>query len=249
MKLKGRVAVVSGAERGIGSAIAIRLAQEGAAVVVNYIASLEDATRVVARIEEAGGRAVACKADVADLASQERLLAVADSFGPLSILVNNAAVQVHEPVLASQEATWQKTHDVNLKASYFLSVLAAQKMQATGGGSIVCISSIHDVRPLRDRAIYAITKAAVTMLVKSLALELSPMGIRVNGIAPGAILTDMNRGVLRDPEQRERLLARIPMGRLGDPEDIAGPVAFLASSDAAYVNGSTLYVDGGLLLS
>ena len=248
MRLKDKVAVVTGASRGIGRGIAVRLAKEGVVVIVNYNSSANEAAQVVSEIEQAGGRAIAHKADVGDLESHDALLAECDQFGGIDILVNNAGIEVLEWSLEVTPTAWDKTHDVNLKGCYFLSCRAARAMKGRGG-KIICISSVHDVQPLRRRSAYSSSKGGLLMMVKSLALELAQFGINVNGVSPGAILTDMNRASLEDPAGRERMLARIPAGRIGNPEDIAGAVAFLASSDADYIHGTTIYVDGGLLLS
>jgi glucose 1-dehydrogenase len=248
MRLKDKVALVTGGGRGIGRGIAARLAKEGAVVIVNYNSSANEAAQVVAEIEQAGGRAIAYQADVGNLESHDGLLAVCEQFGGIDILVNNAGLEVLEWCLEVTPAAWDKTHDVNLKGCYFLSCKAAKAMKGRGG-KIICISSVHDVQPLRRRAAYSSSKGGLLMMVKSLALELAQFGINVNGISPGAILTDMNRASLEDPAGRERMLSRIPAGRIGNPEDIAGAVAFLASSDSDYIHGTTIYVDGGLLLS
>jgi glucose 1-dehydrogenase len=249
MRLKDKVAIVTGAGRGIGRAIALAYAREGASVVVNYNRSHNAADDAVQQIRDAGGSAIAVRADIACLDDHDTLLAATlQAFGALHILVNNAGVEVNEPVLESRPATWDHTLDVNLKGAYFLSVKAAEAMRRTGGGKIVNISSVHDVEPLRDRAIYSISKGGLLMMTKSLALELAPHHIRVNAIAPGAILTDMNRAHLEQPARRERLLAQIPLQRVGDPEDIAGAAIYLASKESDYVTGTTIYVDGGLLL-
>jgi glucose 1-dehydrogenase len=249
MRLKDKVAIVTGAGRGIGRAIAIGYAREGARVVVNYSRSQQAAEEAVDEIRAAGGRAIAVRADVARIDAHapliERTLA---EFGALDILVNNAGVEIHEPVLESTPETWEHTVAVNLKGAYFLGCAAARVMARAGGGKIVNISSVHDVEPLRNRAIYSITKGGLLMLVKSLALELAEHNIHVNAISPGAILTDMNRKHLTDPPRRERLLAQIPMKRIGDPQDIVGAAVFLASPESDYVTGTTIYVDGGLLL-
>lgn len=248
MRLKGKVALVTGAGRGIGAAVAVRLAMEGAAVAANYGRSGPEAEEVVRRIQGAGGTAFAIQADIGDVNGHSALIdTVIDRFGSLDILVNNAGIEVHERVLDATQTTWEKTMDVNLKGAYFLSSRTASKMKP--GSSIVCISSVHDARPLRERAIYSMTKGGMLMMVRALALELAPFGINVNGIAPGAILTDMNRGSLEDSLRCDRLLARIPAGRIGTPDDIAGVTAFLCSPDATYMHGAMLYVDGGLLLS
>jgi glucose 1-dehydrogenase len=162
--------------------------------------------------------------------------------------VNNAGIEFHEPFLQASVPTWERTLGVNLRGPYFLSRVAAEVMRRSGGGKIINISSVHDVTPLRDRAIYSISKGGMAMLVKSLALELAEYNIHVNAISPGAILTDMNRESLSDPTRRARLLDQIPLGRIGRAEDIVGAAVYLASPESDYVTGSTLYVDGGLLL-
>jgi glucose 1-dehydrogenase len=249
VRLRGKVAIVTGAGRGIGRAIAVGYAREGAAVVVNYSRSQEAAEAAVREILAAGGRAIAVRADVGNLDEHDRLIdETRAAFGGLDILVNNAGIEINEPVLESTSATWEKTVAVNLQGAYFLAVRAARVMVGSRGGKIVNISSIHDVEPLRNRAIYSITKGGLLMLVKSLALELAEHKIYVNGISPGAILTDMNRAHLTDPPRRERLMANIPLKRIGDPEDIVGAAVFLASAESDYVTGTTIYVDGGLLL-
>ena len=249
MRLKDKVAIVTGAGRGIGRAIAIAYAREGARVVVNYGRSQQAAEDAVEEIRAAGGRAVAVQADIAEIDAHasliERTLA---EFGAVDILVNNAGVEINEPVLESTPETWEQTVSVNLKGAYFLACAAARVMARGGGGKIVNISSVHDVEPLRNRAVYSITKAGLLMLVKSLALELAEYNIHVNAISPGAILTDMNRKHLTDPARRERLLTQIPLKRIGDPRDVEGAAVFLASAESDYVTGTTIYVDGGLLL-
>jgi glucose 1-dehydrogenase len=248
VRLDGKVAIVTGGGGGIGRAIAIGYAREGAAVVVDD--RLPDAAEAtVHRIRAAGGKAVAVSVDVSDLNAHDALIATAlNEFGTLNILVNNAGVEFHEPVLKASPEIWEKTLGVNLKGAYFLSCKAASVMMRFGGGKIVHISSVHDVEPLRDRAIYSISKAGVMMLVKSLALELAEFKIHVNAISPGAVLTDMNRMGLSDPAEFAKLLELIPIKRIGEPEDIVGAAVFLACSESDYVTGTTIYVDGGLLL-
>ena len=250
MRLKDRVAIVTGGGRGIGQAISIGLAREGAAVVVNYCRSAGLAEEVVNRIRASGGRAVAIPADVQELGEHDRLVSSAlEHFGCLSILINNAGIEIHEPFLKASVETWDRTLGVNLKGPYFLSQKAAEAMIRFGGGKIINISSVHDVVPLRNRAIYSITKGGMMMMTKSLALELGEHRINVNSISPGAILTDMNRKSLSESGNLARVLNKIPWKRIGEAEDIVGAAVFLSSSESDYVTGSTLYVDGGMLLS
>ena len=249
MRLEGKVAIVTGAGRGIGRAIAIGYAREGASVVVNYSRSAEAAEEVVQSIRSAGGKAIAVRADVSNLAEHDALLAAAtDEFGALDILVNNAGIEFNEPVLEAKESTWNQTIGVNLKGAYFLCCKAAAIMVRAGRGKIIAVSSVHDVQPVRNRAIYSITKGGMMMLVKSLALELADLNVHVNAISPGAILTDMNRAHLTQPARRERMIGMIPMKRIGEPEDLIGVAVFLASPESDYVTGTTIYVDGGLIL-
>jgi len=249
MRLKDQVAIVTGAGRGIGVAIAKGLAREGAAVVVNYSRSATEAAEVVRDIHEAGGNAVAVQADVKELADHDRLVSAAlGSFGRLDILVNNAGIEFRQPFLTTTVDQWDLTLGVNLKGVYFLSQKCAQVMMRTGGGKIINISSVHDTVPLSNRSAYAVSKGGLAMLTKSLALELAEHKINVNAISPGAILTEMNREHLSAPEVRARLLSRIPWNRLGEVDDCVGAAVFLASLESNYVTGATLYVDGGLLL-
>lgn len=249
MRLKGKVAIVTGAGRGIGRAIAIGYAREGAAVILNYSKSEEAAEETRKCIHAARGQAVAIRADVSNVAEQDALVAAAlQEFGAIHILVNNAGVEVHEGVLQASLETWDRTMSVNLKGAYFLSCKAAPAMARAGGGKIINISSVHDTEPLRERSVYSISKGGMFMMTKSLALELAEKNICVNSISPGAILTDMNRASLADPVKRERMISQIPLRRIGSPEDIVGAAVFLASPESDYVTGATLYVDGGLLL-
>ncbi|OHE82911.1 MAG: hypothetical protein A2107_06085 [Verrucomicrobia bacterium GWF2_62_7] len=247
--LKGRVAIVTGASRGIGRAIAVGLAREGAAVVVNYVSKAAAADEVVSEIRAAGGEAVAVQANVGNLAQHERLIAAAhERFGRIDILVNNAAMTHRQPFLDATAEAWDETMGVNLKGVYFLSQAVARVMTAQRSGKIINISSVHDVRAMLNNSIYNITKAGLVMLTKSLALELADKGIQVNCVSPGAILTDETRDRLADPEHRARVLAKIPSRRVGEPEDVVGAVVLLASAGSDYITGTTLYVDGGMLL-
>jgi glucose 1-dehydrogenase len=249
-RLRDRVAIVTGAGKGIGAALAKGLAREGAAVVVNYSRSAKEAKEVVDGIVAAGGRAIAVQVDVQKLTEHQRLISAAiDQFGGLDILVNNAGLEYRESFLTTTEEQFDHTLGVNLKGVYFLSQKAAQVMVRAGkGGKIINISSCHDTVPLNLRSAYGVSKGGLAMLTKSLALELAEYKINVNSLSPGAILTEMNSAALSVPEVRARLVSRIPWSRLGDVEDCVGACVFLASQEADYVTGTTLYVDGGLLL-
>lgn len=247
--LTGRVAIVTGGSRGIGRAIALGMARAGASVVVNYAVNQEAAAEVVGEIVAAGGSAVDVRSDVGDVSQHERLIAAArERFGRLDILVNNAATTRREPFLEATPGAWDETMGVNLKGVYFLSQAAARLMEGQRSGKIINISSVHDERPMADNSVYNISKAGLVMLTKSLALELAKKGIQVNCVSPGAILTDETRDRVSDPIRRSRVLAKIPANRIGDPEDVVGAVVMLASPASDYVTGTTVYVDGGMLL-
>jgi glucose 1-dehydrogenase len=249
MRLKNRVAIVTGAGRGIGAAVAKGLAAEGAAVIVNYSRSAAQAEDVAREIRTAGGRAEPVQADVSDLASHDHLISTAlDRFGRLDILVNNAGIEFREPFLEAKAENWDLTFGVNLKGAYFLSQHAARSMLRTGGGKILNISSIHDDVPIRNLSIYSITKGGMKMLTKSLAYELAEHHINVNSLSPGAILTDINREAFSNDAYRARVIEKIPWRRIGDPGDLVGAAVFLCSAESDYVTGATLYVDGGILL-
>jgi glucose 1-dehydrogenase len=249
MKLGGKVAIITGGSRGIGRAIALALAREGAGVVVNYVAAAASAAEVVAAIRAAGGQAVEVQGDVGDLSHHGRILAAAvERFGRLDILVNNAGMARRQPFLEATAEAWDEVTGVNLKGVYFLSQAAARVMAAQRSGKIVNISSVHDRLPMPANSIYCIAKAGMVMLTKSLALELADHGIQVNCVSPGAIATDENKDRLDDPVFLAKILEKIPSRRIGTVEDVTGAVVLLASSEADYVTGATLYVDGGMLL-
>lgn len=246
-RLRDRVAIVTGASRGIGRAIALGLAREGASIVVNYVTDLAAAEEVAAEIGER--RAVVVRCDVGDLSQHAVLLAAArEHFGRIDILVNNAALTRRQPFLSATPDAWDDIIGVNLKGVYFLSQAVAREMVVQRCGKIINISSVHDMRAMAGNSIYSIGKSGLAMLTKALAAELAEMGIQVNSVAPGAILTDINRERLADPDHLARVLDKIPSRRIGAPEDVVGAVTLLASAQSDYITGTTLYVDGGMLL-
>ena len=243
--LDGKVAVITGASRGIGRAIAERFAREGAAVVVDYTADEEAARTVVASITEAGGRAIAVRADVSRSHDVEHLVReTIDRFGRIDILVNNAGIHVAKAFLETNEEEWDRTIAVNLKGPWLCSKAVAPIMTAQGRGTIINMSSNSGLyHPSAMRfAEYVASKAGLNGLTKALALALGP-AISVNAICPGWIRTDMLEEI--DPEVHARILAETSLARWGTPEDVAGAAVFLASSDAAFVTGELLIVAGG----
>lgn len=248
MKLADKVAIITGAGRGIGAALAIGFAREGASVVVNYSHSEEGARRVVDHIEQGGGRAVAVHADVACLEEHSKLIqAAVGSFGRLDILVNNAAIDRRVGVLEAKPEDWDGVFAVNLRGAFFLAQKAAREMTGEGG-AILNVASVHDEKAHRNNSIYTITKGAMKLMTRCMALELAGCRIRVNSLSPGAILTDMNRAVLSDAEYRRKVIGEIPLGRIGNTEELIGAAILLVSQEGSYITGTTLYVDGGLLL-
>jgi glucose 1-dehydrogenase len=248
MRLQGRNALVTGSSKGIGRAIAVRFGREGANVVVNYNSDPKGADEAVEEIRSFGGKATAVKADLGNVGSVQALLAASiEALGSLDVLVNNAGIESHAPFWNVTESDYDRVLSVNLKGVFFATQAMVNHLRATGrGGRIINISSVHEEIPFPNFAAYCASKGGLRMLTRNLAVELGPLGVTVNSIAPGAIETPINSKLLNDPTKLRSLLAQIPLGRLGKPEDVAGLAAFLASDDAAYATGGTYFVDGGL---
>jgi len=246
-KLDGKVAIVTGASKGIGASIARHLADEGAAVVVNYASSKDGAERVVGEITAKGGRAIAVQADVARQADVDRLFAeTARAFGRLDILVNNAGVYDWLPLEQVTETHFHRHFDLNV-LGVLLASKAAVKQFGPAGGAIINISSLASTAGLAGSSVYSATKAAVDSLTRTLAAELGPRNIRVNAINPGMVDTEGARsGGFTEGDIRKELESRTPLGRIGQPRDIAPAAVFLASDDAAWITGETLLIAGGL---
>jgi 3-oxoacyl-[acyl-carrier protein] reductase len=245
-KLAEKVAVVTGASKGIGAAIAKQLASEGAAVVVNYASSKEGADRVVGEIKKNGGKAVAVQADVAKKADIERLFSESKkAFGRLDILVNNAGIYEFAPVEAITSDNFHKQFDLNVLGLILASQEAAKHF-GPEGGSIVNISSLASTLTPPNSAVYSGTKAAVEATTKVLSKELGPRKIRVNAVSPGMVDTEGYRAAgIGGSEWRKTVEAQTPLGRIGQPEDIAPAVAFFASPDSSWITGETLTIAGG----
>jgi glucose 1-dehydrogenase len=249
MGLQGKVALVTGAAQGIGRAIALRLAQEGAAVVIEDRVANDRARETLAQVQATGARACLIEGDVAQVEAVQRVMAEAVAqMGRVDILVNNAGVERRAGFLDVTEADYDLVLDVNLKGVFFLTQAFARHVRDRGdGGRIVNISSVHEELPFPHFASYCASKGGVKMLMRDLSVELAPLGITLNNIAPGAIKTPINAHLMSDPALVKALMKNIPLQRLGSPEEVAGAVAFLCGDDARYMTGSTLFVDGGLL--
>lgn len=248
MRLADRVAIVTGGDSGIGKAIALRFAREGARVVIDYHGDPAPAEELVGRIQAAGGTAIAYAADVTRENDVESLVAAAvNAYGGVDVLVNNAGIEKKQPFLETPLSTFHEVLAVNLTGTWLCSQAAARQMvKQKRGGRIVNISSVHEEMTMPTNAPYCASKGAVRMLMRTIAVELAEYGITVNNVAPGAVDTPMDAPLKRDPKEMETLLAEIPLGRMAKPEEIAGVVAFLASDDAAYITGATYVIDGGM---
>ena len=246
MRLKGKVAVVTGAARGIGRAIALRCGQEGANVVVVDLRQ-DEGSETVRSIQSGGGQAALVGTDVSDQDQVQSMVStVVDQWGTIDILVNNAGICPFEDFLEMSESLWDQVLNVNLKG-YFLCSQAVAKVMVEQGvkGRIIAVSSISSEFGGSAQAHYCASKAGINLLVKSMAISLGPYGITCNAVLPGTVETDINREALADPEIRDYWSKRAPLCRLGQPEDIAGPVLFFASDDSAWCTGAMLVVDGG----
>lgn len=245
--LAGRVALVTGGSRGIGRAICIALAAKGATVAVNYRAQAAAADEVVAQIEQAGGKAAAFQADMADFAAPEKLVdQVGAHFGTIDILVNNAAEMTDSSVAEMTDEIWEQTLSVNLGSVFRCTRAVIPVMKSRGWGRIINISSQAAYTGSANHAHYAASKSGLLGLTFSLAKELGPTGITVNLVAPGRVLTDMLLGLSAGRE--EEWMKQTPLRRFGKPEEVAAAVAFLASEGAAYITGANLHVNGGLVM-
>jgi glucose 1-dehydrogenase len=248
-RLEGKVAVVTGSGSGIGQAIAERLAADGATVVVDYVVQPEEAQATVDKITAAGGKAIMMQADVTNLAQTAKLIDdIWQQCGACDILVNNAGVEKSADFTDVTEADFDFVLNVNLKGAFFLTQAFVRRLKAAAKpGRVINISSVHEDMVFPHFSTYCASKGAMRMLMRDLAVELGPLGITVNNIAPGAINTPINKSLLADKPKLNALLANIPLGRLGEPSEVAGVAAFLASDDGAYVTGSTYFLDGGLI--
>jgi glucose 1-dehydrogenase len=248
-RLAGKVAAVTGGNQGIGLGIAQKFIDEGAAVAICYLSDKEGTERVVAGLRSNGGKAVAIQCDVSKLADGQRFITeTVAQLGGLDVLVNNAGVERRADFWDVTEADYDFVLNVNLKGLFFITqAFVKNRMAVKASGKIINISSVHEELPFPHFASYCASKGGVKMLTRNLSIELAPLGITINSIAPGAIETPINKNLLNDPVKLKALLENIPLKRLGKPEDVAGMAVFLASDESSYITGTTFFVDGGLL--
>jgi glucose 1-dehydrogenase len=248
MKLEGKVALVTGSSGGIGQAIAIRLASEGADIVIDYRSHPEGAEETKAKVEATGRKGLVVKADLGVVSDVRQMIESGiQHFGKLDILVNNAGLEKNADFWDVTEEDYDSVLDVNLKGVFFATQAIVQHLRETKrSGKIINISSVHEELPFPHFTSYCASKGGMKMMMRNLAVELGALGITINNVAPGAIETPINKSLM-EPEKLNAVLKNIPLGRLGQPSDVASMVAFLTSSEADYVTGTTFYVDGGLL--
>jgi len=249
MKLEGKIALVTGSAQGIGQAIAIRLAQEGADIIVDDRTLGQSAQETADAITALGRRVHMIQGDLANTEDDRRVIAEGvEKMGKIDILVNNAGVEKHADFWDVTEKDFDFVLQINLRGTFFITQDFVNHLRATNRpGRVINISSVHEELPFPHFSTYCASKGALKMLCRDLAVELGPLGITVNNIAPGAIATPINTALLNNPQLLALLESKIPLGRLGKPADVSGLAAFLASDDASYVTGATFVVDGGLL--
>jgi glucose 1-dehydrogenase len=249
LRLQNKVAVITGASLGIGSAIALAFAEEGAAVAVDYRSHPDEAKEIVDRVEGSGGRAISVHADVSVPEDVRNLIQKAvQEFGRLDIMVNNAGMEEKMPFLDTPLEVWNKTIAVNLTGAWLGCQEAARQMVSQGGaGRIINVSSVHEDLPMPTNSPYCAAKGGLRMLTRTIAVELASHNITVNNIAPGAVDTPMDARLKEDAKQMQQLISEIPLRRMGKPEEIADLAVYLASDSASYVTGSTFVIDGGMM--
>jgi glucose 1-dehydrogenase len=246
MNLKGKVAIVTGGNSGIGEGIVLELAKQGASIVIDYIAHPEATDALIKQI---GSQALGVKADVSKVADLQILVdAAVKKFGHLDIMVNNAGVETRTSILDTTEAQYDKVLQINLKSAFFGTQIAAKQMIKQGhGGRIINITSIHEDWPMPGNIAYCLSKGGIRMLTRTAGVELAKYNILVAAVAPGAVATPINLSTMKDPSLMKKLDSAIPLGRMAKPEEIARVVAFLASDNASYITATTIITDGGMM--
>lgn len=251
MRFDGKAALVTGGSEGIGAAIVRRLASEGASVTLDYHTHDRDANAIAQELQAKGAKVLVVQADVGNVASVRNLVQrTVAAFGRIDILINNAGIEMPTPFDQVTEQQWDAQLGVDLKGAYFAAQEAARQMVARGiAGVIVNVSSVHEELPMVGNSVYSSAKGGLRMMTRTLAAELAKQHIRIVNVGPGAVATPINAATLANPELKAELLKEIPLGRVGTPGDIAEAVAWLASDEASYITGTTLFVDGGLMVN
>lgn len=251
MNLKGKVAIVTGGNSGIGLAIVLELARQGANIVIDYVVHPEAVDALEKQVHALGDQAIGVHADVSQVAELKTLIAAAvKAFGRVDIMVNNAGIETRTSVLETTEEQYEKVLSINLKSAFFGTQLAAQQMiKQGGGGSIINITSVHEDWPMPNNTPYCLSKGGMRMLTRTAGIELAPHNIRVVGVGPGAIATPINTATMNDPALLKKLDDAIPLGRMAQPAEIGSVVAFLAGEGASYITATTIFADGGIMQS
>ena len=249
MNLKGKIAIVTGGTSGIGMAIVLELARQGANIVIDYVVHPEANEALEKQVVALKDRVIAVKADVSQIVELQNLFATAvKEFGRVDIMVNNAGVETRTSILDTTEAQYEKVLAVNLKSAFFGTQLAAQQMiKQGGGGRIINITSVHEDWPMPGNTAYCLSKGGMRMLTRTAGVELAPHNILVVGVGPGAVATPINNATMADPVLLQKLDKAIPLGRLAKPEEIAKLVGFLAGDGASYMTATTIFADGGIM--
>ena len=251
MLLKNKVAIVTGGNSGIGKAIVLELARQGANITIDYISHPEATDELEKQVASLGDRAIGVDADVSQIAELERLIAASvKAFGRLDIMVNNAGVETRTSVLDTSEEQYEKVLRINLKSAFFGTQLAAKQMiKQGGGGRIINVTSVHEDWPMPGNTAYCLSKGGMRMLTRTAGVELAPHNILVMGVGPGAVATPINLSTMTDPTLLKKLDDAIPLGRMAQPAEIASVVAFLAGGGASYITATTVFTDGGIMQS
>jgi glucose 1-dehydrogenase len=249
MNLKGKVAIVTGGNSGIGASIVLELARQGANIVIDYISHPEATEELERQVAALGDQVIGVEADVSKVSDLQKLVdAAVNQFGRLDIMVNNAGVETRTSVLDTTEEQYEKVLKINLKSAFFGTQIAAKQMIKQGqGGRIINITSVHEDWPMPNNTPYCLSKGGMRMLTRTAGVELAKYNILLVGVGPGAVATPINVSTMKDPKLMQELDAAIPLGRMAKPEEIAKVVAFLSSDDASYMTATTVFVDGGMM--